>query len=1119
MPTGSFILEVAHAMPGRFRLRWIGNTPPPADFMARLRERLDVSLAEYRPLSRSLLIFTSNGFGLQDLRRIGDQFNVAVREPDEQSCAADSCDADNACNMVRIVHSSVPGRVRLRVPFIRADEDNARLLEAVLKNQDAVTGARASAITGSVLVTYEPLAIGPDDIVKLVSAFSDARPSKRTNRPESLSPAKDIYRIAATSEARDVLSNLTVSPSEGLSFDEVKRRALAAGTRMVDMRPRRQARQILLEQFVSVPTMMLGGAIAVSAFTAGWLDTAVIGAVLLINGLIGYFTERYAEGAIETLGRLGYPQAHVLRSGVRQTIPAAELVPGDIIRLRAGDLVPADARLIHGTLLTNESMLTGESEPVTKSAEPTANPDHIHEFRNIIFQGTAVVDGRARAVVLTTGVDTELGRIQASVAAAETPRTRLQDQLDRLGVTLGLGTLLVCGLLVIGGVLRRKPWLATLQMGVSLAVSAVPEGLPAISITALAVGMQRMLKRKVIIRKLTAVEALGSVTVLCVDKTGTLTLNQMAAHLFWSEGRTYRFETDADQCNGRFLLDDEIIDPETEPALSAMLRVSALCSETKLRAETNGDFHISGSATEGALLLAACSGGYWYDDLRGNYPVVEMYRREQNRPRMASVHRDPESGVRIAVKGAPDAVMELCSYRLDDQGKRVALTESDLARYRQANELLAREGLRVLAFAEGHRPDDSGDLLRDLTWLGLVGLHDPIRPGVAEATKRCLQAGVRVVILTGDQRGTARAVARSLGLANGHSPVLEAPDLDNMSPQEVAQTVERTAVFARVSPEDKLRIVCALQSAGHIVAMTGDGINDGPALKAADIGAAMGEGSSDVAKELADVVLTRNDFESLIAAVEQGRVIFANIRRALRYLVASNVSELMLSGAALIGGLPFPFHPIQILWMNLVSDIFPALALVLEPPSRNVMREPPRDPNTPLIGRGEWKGLSSDAGAMAAGALGTYLWAIRRYGAGEKASAAVFSTATIAEALYTLACTERAQTNAPRAAGYWPIWTSISSTIGLQFVLNHWAPLRNILHGASLSARDYGVVFAGAIVPAIWAAIRNLFASGSQQQLAPAMANGRPVRALPAKASSFPSTTTGVKEERIRQSI
>lgn len=998
---------------------------------------------------------------------------------------------------IQVLHAAVPGRARLHVAAVRQRPRAAERLRLHLLSQGGIREARVSAVTGNLLVQFDPARqdvrrlgshvrefldrSAPADGLPPGTAVAAAIPALRGDDEEKT--ARDLYRRAAAAPVEQLLREAAVPDLNGLTEEEARRRAADQGDRTLERVVRRSPAEILRGQVVSVPNALLAGAMGLSLFTGARLDVPVIGAVLLLNGVIGYLTEQYAERAVEALQRLGYPRARVVRAGKHQRLPAASLVRGDVIRLRSGDLVPADARLVEGTLLVNEAMLTGESEAVAKHAEPTPPPEQIYEFRNVIFQGTAVVDGRARALVLATGRDTELGRIQWLVKSASPPRTALQEELDRLGVILGAGAASISAALFGFGALRGQRLLETLQTATSLAVSAVPEGLPTIATTALAVGMRRMLRREVIIRRLAAVESLGSLTVLCVDKTGTLTLNRMTASRFWWEGRIFQHRSPEEAGVGGFWCDGAPVRPRSHPALDAMLRVGVLCNEAKLRRGKSG-MEVSGSATEGALLLAGCAAGYWFEDLREEYPTVAMHRRDERHMRMATIHHRPGGGALVAVKGSPDAVLRSCRFRMDAGGQPVPVTREDRARYAAANHRMAEDGLRVLAFAmreDNREPADEGPL-GDLTWLGLVGLEDPIRPGVADAIRRCRHAGVRTVILTGDQRGTAVAVARELGLDEGPGCVVEAPALERISPEELGRTAAGTAVYARVTPEHKLRIVQALQARGEVVAMTGDGINDGPALRAADVGVAMGKGSSDVAKEIADVVLRRNEFDALVDAVEQGRVIYANIHRALRFLLSTNVAELLLAGASLLTGFPFPFRPIQLLWLNLVSDVFPALALVLEPVDRDVMRQPPRTPGAPLLGRRDWRLLTADAGLIAAVTAAAYLRTARRVGYGPTAGAVALTTITVSESLYALACSGR--------RGMWgrgvnaALLGTVGGTIGLQVAANHWGPMRRLLHGAPPSPGDYGFALLAATLPPVWAAVRGHLASLSRGRAA-----------------------------------
>lgn len=1096
-------LQLTHVIPGRIRLRWSGPAALPGRLIADLRQVDQMTQVEYRECSRSLLLVHSNGFDVGKLRSLAEAHRIAVAPgslapavPAQDACASyprgsagPETPAPPAFRASRpgicVIHALVPGRVRLRVAALRR---RPRACQRLTRHLEAVPGVRracASPTTGTLLVEFIDTRQTVGSLVSCVDHFlrtlphpgeePGGAPGGAAWSEHSPAPAElhERYQWYAKASAVEALQRIA-SREQGLTDAEATRRAAELGPRQTELEWRRPAGEILREQLVSVPSAVLAGGAVLAAVTHGLLDAAVIVGVLLLNSFIAFYTERRAEAAIDALQRLGFPRASVLRSGERRVLPADQLVPGDVIRLMAGDLVPADARLIEGTLLVDEAMLTGESQHVAKHPYPTPAPARTHEFANVVFQGTAVIYGRARALVVATGRDTELGRIQALVHEARPPRTALQLHLDLLGKRLAIGAGGVCGALLTTGILRRQPLVRTIQNSVTLAVSAVPEALPTIAMAALAVGTQRMLQRQVIVRKLPAVESLGSVTTLCVDKTGTLTLNQMRVSSYWYDGTCVQCAAPGDGA-GCFRCREEWVDPRTNPVLDSMLQVGALCSEAKLNRE-NGTLSVSGSATEGALLYAAKAAGYSIGGLRRAQPLAAVVRRSPNQARMATFHSS-QGGYRICVKGAPETVLEQCAFRMDVSGNAVPLTDADRDCCRSANQQMAHQGLRVLALAESWvsegaapAPEAAGAALQGLTWLGLVGMEDPLRPDVAEAIRRCEGAGVRTVILTGDQRGTALAVARRLGLPTNGSAVLEAADLEQLEGEALSQALDRTAIYARVSPADKLRIVRDLQARGEVVAMTGDGINDGPALKAADIGIAMGMGSSDVAKELADVVLTRNDFSSIVVAVEQGRIIFANIRRAVRYLVGTNVADLVLAGAMLVLGIPFPFHPIQILWLNLVTDFFPALALVLEPTDREVMRQPPRAVDTPVLDERDWRALGGDAVVLAGSVLATYLWAAATYGAGPAAAAIAFTALTLGETFYAVAHSGWGQQPSLRRHGL--LWGSMAAAVALQLAMNHWAPLRGILHGAPLGGVDYAVALVAAVVPTLWSLAR-----------------------------------------------
>jgi len=751
--------------------------------------------------------------------------------------------------------------------------------------------------------------------------------------------AVDTARQWAQRSVGETLIALESSAS-GLSPEAAARRRARDGANRLPEIGRRSSAEILKDQLVSVPTLMLVAATGLSVVTGGIADAVVITAVLALNGIIGVSTEKYAEGAIRALQRLGSPRATVLRGGHTQDISGADVVVGDVVRLRPGDLVPADGRVIESHALTvDEAPLTGESIPVAKGRDPLPAPTSLSECRNQVFMGTAVATGHGRAVVTATAARTQLGLITTLVGGESAPRTRLQEGLDQLAKQLGMSTLAVSAGIFAVGVASGLPALGMLQTAIALAISAVPEGLPAVATTALAIGMARMLRRQVVIRKLGAVEALGGVTVLCVDKTGTLTLNRMEVAEVRVDGQTMPFRPRAEWAIGRVPTSTPPPLPAMSPTLRRLLETGALCNEADMEIGSQG-LRIRGSSTEGALLLAAQNAGIDTEALRSRYSLMDIRHRETGNPMMMTLHESGDGRYRLCAKGAPDTVLGLCDRVLSD-GEQRRLTPGLRRRILEANEDMAARGLRVLGYAEAERdrPRLNGNSDSGLTWLGLTGMEDPLRPGVAESIARCRAAGIRTVILTGDHPATAAAVARALGIAqeaDGH--VAEASSLIGLPLPELRETAARVDVYARVSPEAKLRIVRALQSNGEVVAMTGDGVNDGPAMKAADVGIAMGKQGTEVAKEIADMVLLEDDFDQMAEAIEQGRAIYGNIRRSLRYLVASNLSEVIAVAGALLTRMPIPFTALQMLWMNLISDVFPALALTLEQPPADAMQ-------------------------------------------------------------------------------------------------------------------------------------------------------------------------------------
>ncbi len=806
-------------------------------------------------------------------------------------------------------------------------------------------------------------------------------------------PAEETWRAL---DADAALRHLATSP-QGLTTDEARQRLERYGPNQLAEAPPSSFWAKLWDQFNNFVVWLLIVAAVVSAALGDWVEAAAIMAIVILNAVLGLVQESRAEQALAKLRQMAAPEAHVMRDGRRQVVPARDIVPGDIVLLEAGNYVPADVRLLESiNLRIDESALTGESSPVTKDATIVIRDNvPVGDQKNMAFMGTVVSYGRGRGVVVSTGMRTQLGMIAQMLHAVEIEPTPLQKRLDELGRTLGWGALAVCGLVFVVGWARGFNPLDMFLIAVSLAIAAVPEGLPAVVTISLALGMREMVKRHALIRRLASVETLGSTTVICSDKTGTLTQNEMTATRLWVDGRTFEITGHGYAPEGEFLLEGKPVAPWEYPALTTALWIAALNNDALLETSGASDmrqtFRVVGDPTEGALVVAAAKAGAFKEALEEDYPRVQEIPFDSARKRMVTIHaiRDPHPedaspftdaevhGYAVTVKGAPDVVLELCSryQRLDDVSE--PLTAPMREAILRANDALTGEALRVLAVAYKVIPElpedlDPDAIERDLIFVGLFGMIDPPRPEVIPALAKAQHAGIRTVMITGDYPNTARAIAERIGLLRPGHKVLTGAQLDALPAEAWPQAVEETDVFARVSPEHKLRLVEALQADGEVVAMTGDGVNDAPAIKKADIGIAMGITGTDVAKETADMVLTDDNYASIVAAIEQGRVIYSNIRKFVYYLLSCNLAEIAVIFLATLAGLPSPLTAIQLLWLNLITDGAPALALGVEKGDPDTMDRPPRPPDEPIINKSMWLGITIQTIAITAVTLGAY---------------------------------------------------------------------------------------------------------------------------------------------------
>jgi len=891
-------------------------------------------------------------------------------------------------------------------------------------------------------------------------------------------------------EVSAVLAEIGVDPRQGLSTEEAEARLKKYGPNALPEAPPTPFWKRLLEQLKGFVVLILIVATIISMAVGDWIEAGAILAIVVLNAFIGAIQESRAEQALQSLKKMAAPEAQVLRDGVRKTIPARELVPGDIVLLEAGSIVPADLRLIEtAQLRVDESSLTGESVPVDKDAdavlpEDTALADRV----NMAFLGSTVVYGRGVGVVVATGSATVLGEI-AGVIEEPQEETPLQRRLEEFGRILGILILVICGIVFVVEILRdpnlhilrEQGLLAYLRtsehallgffiIAVSLAVAAVPEGLPAIVTLCLAMGMREMLRRNALVRRLPSVETLGSATVICADKTGTLTQNQMTVTTVWVDGELISVTGQGYKPEGQFLKDGKPLRPQDHPLLLSALWVGLLCSDAELRAE-NGSYRVVGDPTEGALVVAALKAGL----SRNTIPRVSELPFDSERKRMTTIHPAEAFPIPLsspyvaAVKGAPDVVLAHCAALATKNGP-IPLTPEEQKKVSRANEEMAGQGLRVLAVAYRplpFLPEDPTpeEIERDLVFLGLVGMQDPPRPEVPKALETARKAGLRTIMITGDHVATAVAIAKQIGLLRPNGRVISGSELDRMSDEELVCIIDEVDVFARVSPHHKVRIVEALRARGEIVAMTGDGVNDAPALKRADIGIAMGISGTDVAKSTADMVLLDDNYASIVAAVEQGRVIYANIRKTIYYLLSCNFAEIAIIFFAVLLGWPTPLTAIQLLLLNLLTDGAPALALGMEPAEPGIMERPPRSPKEKIIDREMAWGIFYQATALTAAVLGLY--ALAYYGAWhEDADTLAFVTLVVAELFRAYAARSEwiPLFKIGPFTNRWMQWAFLSSMIILLLVV-YIPPLQPVFNTLPLTISMWATLLPLSLVP------------------------------------------------------
>ena len=750
----------------------------------------------------------------------------------------------------------------------------------------------------------------------------------------------------------------------GLTTTEIDERIGKYGLNELEEEKKLSNLDMLADQLKSPLVGVLVAAALISLLVGKLIDTLVVVVVIIFNTSIGFFQEYKAESALQALKSMAAPEAEVIRDGLEVRVKAREIVPGDIILLDSGDKVPADARIFKAANLEiDESMLTGESTPVRKNVEVLNEELPVADRKNMAFSGTIVTQGRGKAVVVATGMKTEIGKIATLIKETEKVETPIQRRTKDLTKKLGLFALFASSLVLTFSLIRGFDFYEAFLFALATAVSAIPEGLPAVMTITLAVGVNRMAKRNAIIRKLQAVDTLGSATAICTDKTGTLTTNQMTVRKMLADNRIIDVAGVGFVPEGDFEVEGKVIDAKKDESLSLLLQIGALCNDARLRLhETSSGprWEIFGDPTEGALVVAAAKAGFQKEKLEEKFPRVDEIPFSPKERYMATFHRTSENELRVYVKGAPETILERCSGILE-KGEGRKLSRMGKEELLKASTHMASEALRVLAMA--YQTVESEELASfkekmqhgraKLIFVGFAGMIDPPRPEAKTAVQLCKRAGIKVVMATGDHKLTGEAIAREIGILEGSSKVLAGVDLDLMSDEELDAVIEETSVFARVSPTHKYRIVESLRRKGHIVAMTGDGVNDAPALKAAEIGVAMGITGTDVTKETADMVLADDNFASIVNAVEEGRVIFENIRKVVKYLIATNIGEIItiVTALSLLQDAPLIFTPVQVLWVNLVTDGLLDVTLAMEPKEEDVMDQPPRKPDAKIINR------------------------------------------------------------------------------------------------------------------------------------------------------------------------
>ncbi|OIJ09844.1 calcium-translocating P-type ATPase, SERCA-type [Anaerobacillus arseniciselenatis] len=886
--------------------------------------------------------------------------------------------------------------------------------------------------------------------------------------------------------------------SQGLSEEEAEQRLKRLGQNKLDEADSVPAFFLFLAQFKDFMVIVLLVATLISGLLGEYIDAITIIFIVLLNGILGFIQERKAEKSLAALKELSAPQITVLRDGEWIKVPSSDVVVGDIVKLASGDRVGADVRIIESKgLRIEESALTGESVPVHKTEDVLSGEDlSIGDQENMAFMGTMVTQGSGTGVIVATGMKTEMGKIAHLLQSAETMVTPLQRKLEQLGKVLILVALFLTALVVIIGVYQGHDAYTMFLAGVSLAVAAIPEGLPAIVTVALALGVQRMIKRKAIVRKLPAVETLGCASVICSDKTGTLTQNKMTVTKLWSGGTTWEVSGTGYVPQGDFFKGGKKLNVETEKTLLQLLTFGALCNNAKVvqnevkdgfLSKTKTEYTIAGDPTEGALAVSAHKAGISRDTMLNEYEIIEEFPFESTRKMMSVIVERKQDGKRFVVtKGAPDVLLSR-SDRILWNERLETLSKQKNGYVTEAIDHLASQALRTIAIAYkeigrnvSYKSEDAVEC--NLTFIGLQGMMDPPRPEVKDSIIECRQAGIKTIMITGDHLITAQAIAKQLQILPEHGKIMDGNTLAKMSVKDLEGVVDDIYVYARVSPEHKLKIVKALQAKGHIVAMTGDGVNDAPAIKAANIGVAMGVTGTDVAKESSSLVLSDDNFATIKAAIKEGRNIYDNIRKFIRYMLASNVGEILVMLFAMMLGMPLPLVAIQILWINLVTDGLPAMALGLDQAEDDVMKRKPRHPMESVFARGlAWKIISR--GFMIGVVTLIAFWITLSQNPDEliRAQSVAFATLVMAQLIHVFDCrSEHSVFHRNPFQNIYLVLAVLSST-ALMLVVMYFPPLQPVFHTVGLDVREWLLVLGLASVPTVALAGFQIFNRGKNK--------------------------------------